>query len=94
MVTFWILWIFNALMSLIPVYFFFEGLSDGSVDGDNMGIWMIILAVVALILGGTYWLKTKNQVMAAKILLIIASVPSLIAILYLSIAIFGNVRWN
>lgn len=94
MISFWILWIFNALMSLVPVYFFFEGLSDGTVDASNLWMWMIILAVVALILGGTYWLKTKNQVMAAKVLLIVAAIPSLFAILFMSIAIFGDVRWN
>ena len=94
MITFWILWIFNALMSLIPVSFFFIGLSDGSIDGDNIGIWMLILAVVGLILGGTYWLKTKNQLFLAKIILIISSIPSLIAILYIAMFMFGDVRWN
>lgn len=94
MITFWILWIFNAVMSIIPVYFFFEGLADGTVDGDNIGIWMIILAVVALLLGGTYWLKTKNQVMAAKVLLWFSTVPCLLVLLYFAMAIFGNARWN
>jgi len=94
MISFWILWIFNALMSLIPIYFFFIGLADGSVDSDNMGIWMILLAVVALIMGGTYWLKTKNQIKAAKVVLIIAAIPSILAIIFMSVAIFGDVRWN
>ena len=89
-----ILWGFNALMSLIPVSFFFIGLSDGSIDGDNIGIWMLILGAVGLILGGTYWLKTKNQLFLAKIILIISSIPSLIAILYMGMIIFGDVRWN
>jgi len=94
MISFWILWIFNAVMSLVPIYFFMLGLSDGSVDADNMGIWMILLAVVALVLGGTYWLKTRNQMMAAKVVLIIAAIPSIIAIIFMAIAIFGDVRWN
>ena len=94
MISFWILWIFNALMSLIPIYFFFIGLADGSVDSDNMGIWMILLAVVALRMGGTYWLKTKNQIKAAKVVLIIAAIPSILAIIFMSVAIFGDVRWN
>ncbi len=94
MVTFWILWIFNALMSLIPVSFFFIGLSDGSIDGDNIGIWLLILGVIGLILGGTYWLKTKNQLLAARIILLISSIPCLIALLYIGIAMFGDLRWN
>lgn len=94
MISFWILWIFNALMSLVPIYFFFLGLSDGTVSADNMGIWMILLAVVGLILGGTYWLKTKNQVTAAKVVLVIAAIPSVLAIIFMAVAIFGDVRWN
>jgi len=94
MITFWIFWIFNALMSLIPIYFFFLGLSDGTIDANNIGIWMIILLVIAGILGGTYWLKSKQQVMAAKVLLIITSIPSLLAILYFVIILTSDVRWN
>jgi hypothetical protein len=94
MITFWILWIFNALMALIPVFFFFIGLGDGSVNGENMGLWMIILTVIGLIIGGTYWLKTRNQLAAAKVILIIASIPSLIAILYAAMFMFSDVRWN
>lgn len=94
MITFWILWIFNALMSLIPIYFFFIGLEDGSVDGSNMALWMGILAVVGLLLGGTYWLKTKGQVLAAKVLLWLSTVPCLLVILYFVIALTSNGRWN
>ena len=54
MIWFRILWIFNALMSLIPIAFFFIGLSDGTVDGDNIGLWMLILAVVGIVLGGSH----------------------------------------
>jgi len=94
MITFWILWIFNALMSLIPVYFFFIGLQDGTVDGSNMGLWLGILAVVGLLLGGTHWLKNKGQVVAAKVLLWLSTVPCLMVILYFVIAITSNARWN
>jgi hypothetical protein len=94
MISFWILWVFNALMALIPVYFFFDGLADGSVDSSNMGLWLVILLVVGLLIGGTYWLKTKGQVLAAKILLMITTIPCLLVILYFAIAIFGDVRWN
>lgn len=94
MIWFWILWVFNALMSLIPIYFFFIGLSDGTVDANNMGIWMLILLVVAAVVGGTYWLKTKNQVQVAKILLVIAAIPSLLFLLFIAVSIFGDVRWN
>jgi len=94
MIWFWILWSFNALMALVPISFFFIGLTDGSIDDSNMGIWMIILLVVAAILGGTYWLKTRNQMKAAKVLLVVAAIPSCIALLFMAIVTFGDVRWN
>ena len=94
MITFWILWIFNALMSLIPIYFFFLGLQDGTVDINNMSLWLGILAVVGLLLGLTYWLKNKGQVLAAKVLLWMSAIPCLMVILYFVVAITSDVRWN
>lgn len=91
---FWILWIFNALMALVPVSFFFIGMTDGTVTETNMGMWAILLAVVALLIGGTYWLKQNNQVKAAKIILAIAAIPSVIGLIMMAILIFGDVRWN
>ncbi|MBP7240200.1 MAG: hypothetical protein KBA14_08235 [Saprospiraceae bacterium] len=94
MISFWILWIFNALMSLIPVCFFFIGMADGSIDADNMLMWLGILAFVGLLLGVTYWLKTKGQVLAAKVILCLSSVPCLLAILYFVIVLTSDGRWN
>ena len=81
-------------MALIPVGFFFIGLSDGSVSADNIVLWVGILAIVFLVMWGTYWLKTKNQTFAAVVILVIASVPSLLAILFAFFILFGNPRWN
>lgn len=94
MITFWILWVFNALMSLIPVCFFFIGMGDGSIDGRNILMWLGILAFVGLLLGGTYWLKTKGQVLAAKVILWLSSVPCLLVILYFIIVLTSDGRWN
>jgi hypothetical protein len=91
---FWILWVFNAIMALIPVAFFFIGLGDGTVSGDNIGLWMIILLVVGLVIGGTYWLKTKNQLQAAKIILGIAAIPSLLFMFFILVLLLTDTRWN
>lgn len=92
--AFWILWVFNALMAAVPVYFFLDGLSDGSVNNDNIGIWMIMLFVIVLLLGGTMWLKNKNQLVVARVILIITAIPSILAILFLAIVIGSDTRWN
>jgi hypothetical protein len=91
---FWILWIFNTLMSLVPIYFFFEGLADGTVNSTNFLIWVVLLGVIALLLSGTYWLKMKNQLQAARIILILAAIPGLLVILLFAVALITDVRWN
>ncbi len=94
MTTFWILWIFNALMALIPVYFFFIGIGDGSITSRNIGLWMIILLIVAVVVGGSLLLKSANQMGLAKALLIVAAIPGLLAILYFAVVITSKTRWN
>ena len=94
MTTFWILWIFNALMALVPIYFFFVGLKDGSITSSNIGIWFIILLVVAIVIGGSQWLKSVNQMALAKGLLIVAAIPGVFALFYFLVVIIGKPRWN
>ncbi len=94
MTFFWILWIFNALMALIPVYFFFVGLGDGTVTSRNMGIWAILLLAIVAILGGTQWLRMHQHLGIAKTILIIAAIPGLFFLLYLAIVVIGKPRWN
>jgi hypothetical protein len=94
MTFFWILWIFNAIMSLIPLYFFFIGLGDGTITSKNIGMWLIILLVVAAVLGGSYLLKAANQLSLAKVLLIVAAIPGLLAVLYFLIVFTTKPRWN
>jgi len=94
MTLFWILWVFNALMALIPLYFFFVGLGDGTVSSRNMGYWIIILLLVAFVVGGSLWLKSANQMSLAKGLLILAAIPGIIAVAYFLIIIIAKPRWN
>ena len=94
MVTFWILWIFNALIALVPVYFFFIGLGDGSITSRNIGYWFLILLVVAVVIGGSLLLKANNQMGLAKGLLIVAAIPGILAVLYFVIVLTSKTRWN
>jgi drug/metabolite transporter (DMT)-like permease len=94
MTTFWMLWIFNALVALVPVYFFFVGLNDGSITSKNIGLWFLILAVVALVIGGTLYLKSNNQIGFAKGVLMVAAIPGLLALIFMIIVMVGKPRWN
>ena len=92
--TFWILWGFNALMALIPIYFFFVGLADGSISSSNMIYWVLILLVVAVVVGGTLWLKSMNMLPLAKGVLWVAAVPGVFAIIFFAVILIGKPRWN
>ena len=88
MTMFWILWSFNALVSLVPIYFFFVGIGDGTVSSRNIGIWFILLLVVAVVLIGPLLLKAANQMALAKVLMIVAAIPGILALLYFLVIIF------
>lgn len=94
MTMFWILWIFNALICLVPLYFFFVGLGDGSITSRNLWMWFLILLVVAAIIGGSLFLKSANQLALAKVLLIFAAIPGLLVVLYFVIVFTSKPNWH
>ena len=94
MTTFWILWIFNALVALVPLYFFFIGLGDGTITSRNIHYWFMILLIVAVVIGGSLLLKSNNNLGLAKTLLTIAAIPGILAVLYFAIILIGKPRWN
>lgn len=94
MTFFWIVWGFDALLSLIVLYFFFVGLADGSVSSFNMGLWLMILAIIGAVMLGSLWMKSNNYLSLAKIILGIFAVPGLLYGLFILIMMTGNGRWN
>jgi hypothetical protein len=94
MTLFWILWIFTAIMSLVPVYFFFIGLLDGSITSRNFVLWLLILLIIAGVLTGSFWLKNHERLSMAKGLLALAAVPGVLVLLYFLVVIISKPRWN
>ena len=94
MTIFWILWIFTAIMSLVPIYFFFIGLNDGSITARNIGLWAIILLIIAGVLIGSCWLKDHERLGMAKGLLMLAAIPGLFVVLYFVVVLTSKARWN
>lgn len=94
MTLFWILWSFSALMALVPIYFFFIGLADGSITSRNLGLWGVLLLIVAAILIGSMWLMRHDHIGWAKIVLLFAAVPGLLVILYFLIVMTSGAKWN
>ncbi len=91
---FWILWGFDAVITLIFLYFFFVGLTDGSVSSVNARLWFLILAASGAILLGSYWLQTNQQPGWATALLCVLAIPGLLAGLFFLLVLITNPRWN
>lgn len=91
---FWSLWAFDTLIALVVLYFFFLGITDGSISSFNIGIWLLLLAGVALVLGGGWWLYSIHRYLLAKLLLWVMAAPGLIYALFLLIVVIGKPRWN
>lgn len=91
---FWILWGFDALITLVVLYLFFAGLFDGSVSSYNALIWAILLLAVGAIMLGSLWLKSVNLLLLAKIFLWLLATPGILAILYALMILIAKPRWN
>lgn len=84
--------IFDALMAIVPVYFFLTGLTNGSITVRNGGLWALILLMIAGVLFGSHWAWHHDYQGLAKAILIAASIPGWILLLYLSVIFMGKVR--
>ena len=94
MIAFKILWTIDALAALVVLYFFVEGLGDGTVSGRNMNMWLGIIAALSTIMLGSTWLKNHHYTGAGIVLLLILAIPVLFFGIYILIAMFSNQRWN
>ena len=91
---FWIPWTIDALISAIALFFFTGGLADGSVSSFNIGIWMALLAAIAVVLGGSLWLKAIGRPGLGTMLLLIPAVPAVLYALFLLVFIISGSQWN
>lgn len=94
MILFRILYIIDSIAALIILYFFFIGLNDGSVSSFNIGLWMAILAALAIILGGSMFFKRKGNVALANAVLCLLAIPTFLYVVFLLLVVFSGVRWN
>jgi hypothetical protein len=93
-IFFGVLCVIDALIALVLLFFFFWGISDGTVSSFNIGLWMAILGAVAALFGGGIALRAAGQRVFANILLAILAAPGVLYFLFFLLPIVTNPRWN
>ncbi|MGG5818174.1 hypothetical protein [Falsiroseomonas sp. HW251] len=94
MIAYRTLLVLATLPALVAVWFFLEGLADGSVSGLNLGLWLGLLASVcgAPVLG--FVLHGRGQPGAAKVVLSLGAVPTVCAALLLVVLLLNPPHWQ
>lgn len=91
---FWVLWAIDALISAIALFFFLVGVADGSVSSFNLGIWIVLLAALTAVVGGSLWLKAIGRRGLGTLLLLVLAVPGILLALFFLVLIISEPRWN
>ena len=91
---FWLPWTIDAVVAAIVLFFFFWGLADGTVSSFNAGIWTVLLAALAVVVGGSLWLKVTGRRALGITLALVLAVPGLLVGLFFLALIIANPRWN
>ena len=79
---FWFLWAIDAVITAVALYFFFSLSAGGNVGSFNILPWLIILAVLAAVLGGSLWLRAAGKQALAIILLLLLALPGALYALF------------
>jgi hypothetical protein len=91
---FWLPWTIDAVVAAIVLFFFFWGLADGTVSSFNAGIWTVLLVALAIVVGGSLWLKTTGRRGLGVALALVLAVPGFLMGLFFLVLIVSHPRWN
>jgi hypothetical protein len=85
---FWVPWSIDAVVAAIALFFFLWGLQDGTVSSFNIGIWTVLLAALAAVVGGSLWLKSTGRRALAIVLALVLAVPgALMGLFFLALVL-------
>jgi ATP/ADP translocase len=93
-VLFWLVWAWDAAISLVVLYFFSAGLVDGSVSSFNIVLWIGILLALTFVMLGSFAMKLKGWTVPALILALLLALPGCLLALFFLVLIVAHPRWN
>jgi hypothetical protein len=91
---FYIILAIDALVPIIAIFYFFVGISDGTVSSRNILMWILLLAALVLLWLACLYLYKAGWIKLAWTIAILLGLPAIIGLLYILMIMFGNVRWN
>ncbi len=91
---FWFFLGVNFLICAITITFFFIGTADGSVNSDNIGIWTAMFAALAVVMGGSLWLKAVGYPVLGIMLLLVLATPGILGGVSLLLFIVSGTSWR
>ena len=83
-----------AIVAAIALFFFVIGLGDGSVSSFNMGLWLTLLGVVAVVLVAGRRLQASGRPRTAVAVLGVLALPGLLYALFMLLVLVSGERWN
>lgn len=84
----------DSIALLIALYFFLVGIGDGTVSSFNIMLWLPLLGGLAGIIFVGRYFRTRQQLVAANIVLAIVGVPAVLACLFVLSLLISQPRWN
>jgi hypothetical protein len=94
MLLFRILLVIDAIVALVLLYFFLQGISDGTVSAFNIQIWAVLLCGVAALIGGGLAVQRTGNRVLANILLAVLAIPAILFALLMAVILVSHPRWN
>jgi hypothetical protein len=93
-VVFFVLLATDLIVLSIFLYFFAEGLGDGTVSSRNMALWTATLAGLGLTSASGVLLYRKAHPVLACLMLAVVAVPAFLFFSYILWALIYQPRWN
>ena len=79
---FWFLWSIDAVIAAVALYFFFSLAGHGRIGSFNILPWLVILAILAAVMGGSIWLRSVGQRALAIALLLMLTIQGTLYVLF------------
>lgn len=85
-----LLLVFDALLLLVLLYFFVDGLQYGPPAGE----WLFMLGVPAAVMAGAWALKGKGRTGLASLMLFALALPGLLYLLFIALILILQPNWQ